>query len=162
MQISATGLNLIRQSEGFRSTAYKDIAGILTIGYGHRIEPQESFPAAITPREAETLLARDVSIAEQSVSRLVRVPLNQGQFDALVDFVFNLGCERLAGSTLLRVLNGRKYHLAAAQLLLWDHAAGQINPALSRRRHAEFQLFTAAQAPTPSAQELASLSPSAP
>ena len=147
MQISANGLELIRQSEGFRATTYKDIAGIPTIGYGHRIETHGALPAAITQAQAETLLARDVAIAEQSVASLVRVPLMQGQFDALVDFVFNLGSGRLTGSTLLRVLNGGKYNLAAAQLLLWDHCDGKVNSALSRRRHAEFQLFTTPETP---------------
>jgi lysozyme len=151
MQTSARGLNLIRQSEGFRPSVYKDVAGILTIGYGHRIQPHESFPSPITQPEAETLLARDVAIAEQSVTRLVRIPLAQGQFDALVDFVFNLGIERLAGSTLLRDLNAGRLSQAAQQLLLWDHSDGKVNPGLQRRRHAEFQLFTAAEAAPPPA-----------
>ena len=149
MQISTRGLDLIKLSEGFRAFPYKDVAGILTIGYGHRIAPHESFPEPITEPEAETLLARDVAIAGQSVSRLVHVPLTQGQFDALVDFVFNLGAERLANSTLLRDLNTGSFPEAAQQLLLWDHSGSKINPGLSRRRHAEFQLFTGAAAELP-------------
>jgi lysozyme len=162
MQISAAGLNLIQQSEGFRPSVYKDVAGILTIGYGHRIEPHESFPHPITQAQAETLLARDVAAAEQTIARLVRVPLTQGQFDALVDFVFNLGAERLAASTLLKDLNAGRYPQAAQQILLWDRAGGKISHGLLRRRHAEFQLFTA-PAPAASAQALAApSSPSVP
>ncbi|HEX8810581.1 MAG TPA: lysozyme [Terracidiphilus sp.] len=142
MQLSTRGLDLIKQSEGFRASPYKDVAGILTIGYGHRIAPHESFLKPITEAEAETLLTRDIAIAEQSVARLIYVPLTQGQFDALVDFVFNLGSERLANSTLLRDLNAGRISEAAEQFLLWDHTDGKVNSGLARRRHAEFQLFT--------------------
>lgn len=146
MQLSTLGLDLIKQSEGFRASPYKDVAGILTIGYGHRIAPHESFPKPITEAEAETLLAHDVAIAEQSVTHLIHAPLTQGQFDALVDFVFNLGSERLANSTLLRDLNTGRISEAAQQILLWDHSDGKVNSGLARRRHAEFQLLTATAA----------------
>ena len=65
---------------------------------------------------------RDVLVAEQSVKRLIRVALTQGQFDALVDFVFNLGQGRLAASTLLQDLNIGRYDAAAEQLLRWESA----------------------------------------
>lgn len=141
MQLSAEGLDLIRRFEGFRSHAYLDVAGFPTIGYGHRIVPPESFPDGVTERQAAALLAGDVSAAEAAVKRLVRVPLTQGQFDALVDFCFNLGAERLASSTLLRVLNANRYHAAAEQLLLWDHAGGEVNLGLKARREAELRLW---------------------
>ncbi len=142
MRTSAQGLDLIMQSEGFRATVYKDVAGIPTIGYGHRILLGESFPARLTQPEAQALLARDVGAAEEAVSILVKVPLTQSQFDALVDFVFNLGSGRLASSTLLRELNARNYAAAAAQILLWNRAGGRENSGLKRRRQAEFRLFT--------------------
>jgi lysozyme len=150
MRTSAQGLNLIMQSEGFRPTAYKDVAGIPTIGYGHRIQPGESgLQGSLTQPEAQALLARDVGIAEEAVLRLVKVALSQGQFDALVDFVFNLGAGRLASSTLLRELNARNYAAAGEQILLWDRAAGSVNPGLQRRRQAEFSLFTDKSATVP-------------
>jgi lysozyme len=141
MQISTQGLKLIEQSEGFRPTIYKDTSGIPTIGYGHRIEPHESFPHGITRPQAETLLLRDVAAAEAVITTLVKVPLTQGQFDALVDFVYNLGAGRLAASTLLRDLNAGHYLLAAAQILLWDHSSNEVSPGLKRRREAECHLF---------------------
>jgi lysozyme len=73
---------------------------------------------------------------------LVRVPLTQGQFDALVDFCFNLGEGRLAGSTLLRELNAGLYAAAGQQLLAWDHAGGKVIPGLKARREAELALWT--------------------
>ncbi len=86
------------------------------------------------------MLAVDVRSAEQAVTRLVKVPLSQGQFDALVDFCFNLGVGRLASSTLVKALNRGRYADAAEQLLRWDIAGGQENAGLKARREAEFAL----------------------
>lgn len=141
MQISAAGIELLKQSEGYRSHVYNDVAGFPTIGYGHRLQPGESFPHGLTEAQASALLRADVRDAEQAVSRLVRVPLAQGQFDALVDFCFNLGQRRLAASSLLADLNHGRYQAAAEQLLLWDHAGAEENAALRARRQAEFHLW---------------------
>ncbi|MGO8756832.1 MAG: lysozyme [Terracidiphilus sp.] len=141
MQLSAEGLELIKRSEGFREHAYADVAGFPTIGYGHRITAGESFPNGIDEPKAAEILAADVRVAEQAVARLVKMALTQGQFDALVDFCFNLGAGRLAGSTLLRELNAGRYAVAADQLLAWDHAGGQVNAGLKARREAELQLW---------------------
>jgi lysozyme len=85
-----------------------------------------------------------VATAELAITRLVKVPLTQGQFDALVDFAFNLGSGRLASSTLLSYLNAGKYDAAAWQLLSWDHAGSREIPALKTRREAEFHLWSPA------------------
>ena len=148
MQISPEGLDLIKQSEGFRACAYLDVAGIATIGYGHRILPTESFPNGISEAQAEQILANDVQQSEQAVQHLVLVPLTQGQFDALVDFCFNLGAGALAGSTLLKELNAGQYDAAREQLLRWDHVGAQENAGLKARREAEFQIW-GTTAPTP-------------
>ena len=146
MKMSAAGLRLLKASEGFRSATYRDVAGLETIGYGHRLRPGESFPSGITQQQAEAILAADLDGAEASVLRLVKAPLSQGQFDALVDFVFNLGAGRLAASTLLKDLNAGSYEAAASQLRLWDHVGAQENAGLKARREAEFQMFTGAAA----------------
>jgi lysozyme len=88
-------------------------------------------------------LVQDVAEAQRQVSRLVKVALTQGQFDALVDFCFNLGAGRLAGSTLLKELNAGRYEDAGRQLLAWDHAGGQMNAGLEARRQAELRLWNA-------------------
>lgn len=142
MQLSAAGLRLLKDCEGFRAMAYRDVAGLETIGYGHRLGVRESFPNGVTLEEAETILAGDIATAEQAVLRLVKAPLTQGQFDALVDFVFNLGAGRLAASTLLKELNAVRFDAAAEQLLQWDHCGAQENAGLKARREAEFRLFT--------------------
>ena len=151
MRLSAAGIDLIKRSEGFCSDVYTDVAGFLTIGYGHRVRPQESFPAGIAESQAATLLASDVADAEKSVNRLVRVEVTQGQFDALVDFCFNLGAGRLAASALLHELNAGHYADAALQLLDWDHAAGRVNQGLKARREAEYRLWTQADTTSPRA-----------
>jgi lysozyme len=142
MQLSAAGLELIKRSEGFRGRVYMDVAGLPTIGYGHRVTPQESFAGGIDEAQASAMLAKDVSRAEQAVARLVRVLLTQGQFDALVDFCFNLGAGRLAASSLLNELNAGRHDTAGEQLLSWDHAGGAVNAGLKARREADFQLWT--------------------
>jgi len=141
MELSAAGLDLIKKSEGFRGHIYADIAGLPTIGYGHRLLHRDSFPNGVTEELATHMLACDVDDAEGSVLRLVKVPLTQGQFDALVDFTFNLGEGRLAGSTLLELLNARKYDDAGEQLLLWDHSGARKVPALTARRQAEYKFW---------------------
>lgn len=141
MKLSAAGLALLKKSEGFRSQVYNDVAAFATIGFGHRLTAHELFPQGVTLNQALEILDADVAIAETAVERLVTVPLTQGQFDALVDFVFNLGGGRLESSTLLHLLNAGQNDQAAEQLLLWDHAGHKEVEGLKRRREAEYQLW---------------------
>ena len=142
MKLSNEGLDLIKKSEGYRDHMYLDVAGFPTIGYGHLLKPMSRFLSGSPNLQAAAILATDVEEAEQAVGRLVKVALTQGQFDALVDFCFNLGAGRLAGSTLLRELNAGHHDAAAQQLLSWDHAAGVVNTGLKGRREAELKLWT--------------------
>jgi lysozyme len=141
MQLSAAGLELLKRSEGFRSHTYNDVNGFPTIGYGHRLLKSEVFPDGISEQRATEILLADIRTAEQAVARLVKVPLTQGQFDALVDFCFNLGAGRLASSTLLKVLNSGRHADAAQQLLRWDITGGVECAGLKVRRQAEFELW---------------------
>ena len=137
---SQRAYELTRHFEGLRLRAYQDQSGIWTIGYGHT-GPDVHAGLTITEAEANALLVRGIAIAAACVCRVVTVDLSQGQFDALVDFVFNLGCERLRGSTLLAHVNAAEFDLAAAQFLRWDHAGGVAVPGLLVRRQAEMALF---------------------
>jgi len=141
MAFGSAGLSLLKKSEGFRDRIYRDTAGIPSIGYGHRMLPSESFPNGIDETQAGQLLAQDIRAAEQTVLKLVKVAITQGQFDALVDFVYNLGANRLAASTLLRDLNIGRYDAAAEQLLMWDHVGTKEVAGLKVRREAEFHLW---------------------
>lgn len=142
MRTSPAGVRLLKQCEGFRATIYRDAAGLPTIGYGHRLVPGESFPGPITEAEGESLLAADLARAEDAVMRLVTAALTQPQFDALVDFTFNLGAGRLAASTLLKHLNAGRTTEAAEQILRWDHCGHAEVAGLKARREAEFRLFS--------------------
>jgi lysozyme len=141
MQMSATGLELLKRSEGFRVRTYLDAAGLPTIGYGHQLVHPECFPNGITEAQATDILSNDLRDAELAVTRLVTVALSQGQFDALVDFCFNVGARKLATSALLKDLNAAEYDAAAEQLLRWDHVGLQEVAGLKARREADFQLW---------------------
>lgn len=139
MQPSQAAIDLIKAAEGLRLTAYRDSAGILTIGYGSTGGIKSG--QTITREQAEEMLVDDLDEAADAVRKLVTVPLTQGQFDALVSFTFNLGAGRLRDSTLLRLLNQGKYGEAAAQFRFWVMAGGQTLPGLVKRRAAERALF---------------------
>jgi len=138
MIASEACVDLIKRSEGFRMRPYADPAGLLTIGYGHKCCAAVGI---VTEDEADLLLRRDLANVEEQVSSIVKVPLTQGQFDALCDFTFNLGYGRLASSTLLKVLNAGNYAAAAAEFPKWDLCSGEPSPGLYRRRMAERQMF---------------------
>lgn len=140
LSYSQKGLALTKQFEGLRPTAYQDSVGVWTIGHGHT-GPDVRPGLSITQQQASDLLMKDVASAVADVNRLVRVTLNQNQFDALVDFVFNAGGGNFATSTLLRNLNAGNYAAAAAQFPLWVHAGKQILAGLVSRRNAEQTLF---------------------
>ncbi|MGH9588375.1 MAG: lysozyme [Acidobacteriaceae bacterium] len=136
---SKEGLRLTELFEGDVLTAYQDQRGVWTIGYGHTgdVHPGQS----ITQQEAEALLAGDISAAVQCVNDAVKAKLTQAQFDALVDFAFNVGAGNFRRSTLLKEVNAGHFPRAAAQFNLWDHCGGVVNAGLLRRRRAEAAEF---------------------
>jgi lysozyme len=136
MIYSKSGLTLTESFESCRLTAYQDIKGIWTIGWGHT--GTDVFEGlVITQEQADALLLHDVQNAVNHINHLVTVPLTQGEFDALVDFAFNVGCGAFAGSTLLKYLNAKNYDGACEQLELWCRASGKVVAGLLRRRQAE-------------------------
>lgn len=141
---SPAAYELIKAHEGLRLNAYRDPVGVWTIGYGHAGKDVRA-GQSITVYQALDLLKLDMDKAAAAVNRRVKVPLNQGQFDALVSFVFNLGEGRLAESTLLQKLNGGDYAAAANELLRWNKSTVNGRKValrgLTRRREAEKALF---------------------
>ena len=95
----------------------------------------------ITQEEADKLLMEDVAKFEGSVTRAVKVPLSQNQYDAIVSWTFNLGPSNLSSSTMLRVLNEGKYDEVPSQIRRWNKAGGKTLQGLIRRRDAEALLF---------------------
>jgi lysozyme len=140
MKTSQKGIDLIKHFEGTFLTAYYCPAGVLTIGTGHT-GVDVYVGMTITEKEAEDLLKEDLKKFESCVSKLVKVPLSQGQFDALVSFTFNLGCGSLEESTLLRKLNSGDYEGTSKEFDRWVNAGGKKLEGLVRRRNAEEELF---------------------
>jgi lysozyme len=139
MIYSKVGLRLTEGWEGLRLSAYQDSVGVWTIGYGHTHGVYRG--QVITEEEAEALLISDVQWAESQVNALVRTTITQAEFDALVDFVFNLGAGNFAHSTLLSLINRRDFAAAALEFAKWDKAGGKTVAGLLRRRQAEENIF---------------------
>ena len=137
MKTSQRGINLIKQFEGVRLTAYKCPAGVYTIGYGHTRGVRRGMK--ITEEEASAYLTADLLNSEKAVERYDSVyHWNQNEFDALVSFTFNCGAANLR--SLLR--NGRRNRSQiAATLPLYRKAGGKVIKGLERRRAAEKALF---------------------
>lgn len=141
MQYSKQGLALTENFESCRLTAYRDIKGVLTIGYGHT-GSDVTEGLTWTQDQADMQLVCDTQSAVNTVNRLVTAPMTQGVFDSLVDFVFNVGSGNFAGSTLLKLLNSGDTESAAQQFERWDYAGGVQIAGLLRRREAEANEFT--------------------
>lgn len=139
MRTSGAGRALVRQYEGCSLTAYLCPAGVWTIGVGHTRGVKKG--DRCTVQQADVWLTEDLEDAEAAVAMLVKAPLTQGQFDALVSFVFNLGLKRLAESTLLILLAKGNYAGAAAQFSRWVYSQGKPLPGLIKRRAAEADMF---------------------
>jgi lysozyme len=137
-EINQEGLNLIKNWETCELVAYVCPAGVLTIGWGHTGHDVRR-GMKITQAEADGLLIRDVAIASRAVERLVKVPISDNQFSALVSFVFNVGETQFKTSTLLRLLNEGKD--CTGQFARWNKSKGKVLNGLTKRREEEKVLF---------------------
>lgn len=135
---SAAGVAFVSQHEGLRRSAYKDPVGIVTVCYGHTATARMG--QSYSKEACQALLQSDLRAAEAAVRRLVKVPLSQETFDALVSFTLNVGAGNLAKSTLLRKLNRGDYEGACRELPKWVSAGGVVLPGLVTRRAEEMKL----------------------
>jgi lysozyme len=149
--------DIIQVYEDLKLKAYICPTGYPTIGYGHRLIENERIGGKIvhllknrlnyniSKDEADRLFLEDIRNKESFVKALVKVPLNENQFSALVSFVFNVGQEAFRKSTLLKLLNAGDYSSVPKQLDRWVY--GTVNNekvilgGLKRRREAEGKLF---------------------
>jgi len=139
LKASGAGRALIRQFEGCYLQAYRCPAGIPTIGVGHTRGVKMG--DRCSQQQADVWLTEDLQDAEAAVAQLVKTPLAQQQFDALVSFTFNLGGRALAESTMLILLNKGNHKAAAEQFGRWVNSNGVKLDGLVRRRAAEKALF---------------------
>ena len=129
----------LMEMEGLRVKAYRDAAGVLTIGYGHTKGVREG--DRISPFWAKEMLEKDVAEAEKAVKEL-HVARTEGQLDALTSFVFNLGIGRLKGSTLLKTIrNGGSKAAITREFKRWVYAGGKRLRGLEIRREWEARRF---------------------
>lgn len=136
--MSEKGRNLTKVCEGLRLAAYLDGGGVPTIGYGHI--KGVKLGDTCDELQATVWLIEDLEEAEDAVNKLVTIQLTSGQFDALVDFVFNLGRERFRTSTLLKKVNA-KDPTAKDEFLRWKYDNGKVVQGLLNRRIKEAALF---------------------
>lgn len=145
--IGDAGFNMILEFEGYRASAYLDVAGIWTIGYGStRINGVKVVQGqTITEPAARQALREASQAAATFLSDAVSVPLSQLQVDALICFCYNVGVNGFHGSTLRRTLNAAQ-PVTERMFTDWNKvrdAQGGLVPSagLTRRRLAEFALF---------------------
>ena len=152
-RINGRGLALVKHFESCFLRAYKCPAGVWTIGWGHtglKHRDGTVYPGrVITQAKADDLLAYDMGVFERDVESLIKVPVNDDQFAALVSFAFNVGsdidvdkiAEGLGDSTLLTRLNAGDFVRAADEFLKWNKSGGRVLRGLTRRRVSERRLF---------------------
>jgi len=150
MTTGTQGIQLIKRWEGLRTTAYRDVGGLWTIGYGHLITDADStlIGRTISEAEAEQILRTDLNTAEAAVRNSITVPLAQHQFDALVSLVFNIGGGAFAGSTVRQRINTRAPESDTEEAWKrWNKVGAQVVQGLVNRRDAEWQLYSTGSTP---------------
>lgn len=135
MKTGQAGIDLIKQFEGCRTTAYKCPAGVWTIGYGHTAGVKQG--QKITQAQAEEYLRQDLAKYEKLVAKYeLRYNWNQNEHDAMVSFAYN------TGSIDKLTTNGtRSKAVIAEKILLYNKAGGKELAGLTKRRKAERDLF---------------------
>lgn len=162
MNISELGINLEKHYESLHDgdmhviglQPKMDPVGIWTIGWGHAIVYKGKFLKgkenkkiaysiypSMTMQQAVEWLIKDNTSKEIQINRL-GLKLNQGQFDTLTDFVFNLGFGRLLTSTLLKKIRANaSSEEIAAEFMKWDKASGKALPGLTARCKSRATLY---------------------
>ena len=139
MKTSNQGKNLIKEAEGLRLDAYRCLAGVPTIGWGHTKGVRMG--QHITVQMAEDMLVEDIGPIERLLNGL-RINFRQEQFDALVSWIFNLGAGNFKSSTMYkRILENANDEEITDQLIKWTYSGKQQLPGLMKRRVAEANLF---------------------
>lgn len=143
MNISEKGLNLIKKFEGLMLNAYRDQAGILTIGYGHTGDVK--LGQVIDQEKADEYLENDLNNTQSFINEHVICELNQNQYDALCSLVFNIGSGNFEKSTLFKLLNSSEYERASREFIRWNkitvNDVKEVSAGLTKRRYEEQQLF---------------------
>ena len=145
MSVNQATLDLIKRFEGCKLTAYQDIVGVWTIGYGTTAMADVGIVPAkgmtITQDRAEDLLRMGVDKFASTVDAMITTKVNQNERGACVCLAYNIGPNAFAKSTVLRELNAGNKDRAAAAFKMWNKAGGDVVQGLVNRRNAEVTLF---------------------
>lgn len=145
MKLDKKGYDLIKGFEGLELIAYKDSAGIWTIGYGNttyengvKVKRGDS----ITRDRAEILFKFFADKFATQVDTAILVPVSQNQFNACVSFAYNVGIGAFRSSTLLRKLNACPTDGSIRkEFMRWVNAGGKVVDGLINRRYKEANLY---------------------
>lgn len=156
MKVSDKTIHMIKHHEGVRTKPYQCPALLWTVGVGHVIDPQharvkladrkqlpipEGWDRVLTMTEVDEILRKDLARFEAGVLRLCPKTADQGHFDALVSFAFNVGLGNLQNSTLRQKHNRGEFEAAAEEFLKWNKAGGKVLKGLDNRRKDERALY---------------------
>lgn len=122
--VSPSGIDSVAKHEALRLTAYPDPGtrgAPWTICYGHT-GPEVRQGLSVSVLKCQQWLAQDLLVAQKQVLSVVKVPLKQGQLDAYVSFVFNVGLKNFKSSTMLKLLNAGDYVGSCNQFPHWVYA----------------------------------------
>lgn len=133
---AVSGALLIAPSEGYRSQTYLDPVGIITSCYGHT-GPELELGQKFTYEECLDQFSKDLSEADRSVDKVIKVPLNTWQRAALISFTYNVGEGNLRRSTLAKEFNQGEYVAGCDELLSWVYAHKKKLAGLEARRELE-------------------------
>ncbi|MBW6531937.1 lysozyme [Sphingomonas sp. RRHST34] len=139
-------LALMHHFESCALTAYRDVAGVPTIGWGMTYYPaggRVKIGDTISQEQAdamfEQLLARDFSPAVAAVAE--QAPTTPAQFGAMVALAYNIGAAGFRGSSVARYHAAGDYPKATTKFALWNKSGGVVRKGLIRRRAAEAALY---------------------
>jgi lysozyme len=147
MKLTEKGIDLIKEFEGLRLTAYRDSVGVWTIGYGNTFYEDGSTVKQgnkITQERADSLFRSIVDkFADQVRAALINPDrVSDAQFSAMVSLAYNIGIGAFKGSTLLRKVNANPCDPTILdEFLRWNKAGGKVLTGLTRRRKAEAELY---------------------
>ena len=139
--LSSDGLDLLKEYEQFRETAYiaEKNGDKYTIGYGFYNMPGITAESTMTLEEAEVILVDKLKEYEGYVRTNVNVDLTQNQFDALVLFSYNTGASK--SDSVWEEINNGNFYQAMIEMAGWRRANGSIERGLIARRNDEIELF---------------------
>lgn len=138
LAVSAAALVGIATHEGYRGEAYRDAAGIPTIGYGETAGVKMG--DKITPERALVQLLESTEKHADAIRQCIHVPLYQHEFDAYISLAYNIGTGAFCRSTLVKKLNAKDYAGACEEIRRWNKAGGKVLPGLVKRRDVEYRM----------------------